>query len=332
MAWAGGHPLGHPASLPPSEPRPIAPTSLLLHGALALMGWGYWSCSVGHPKPSFSPCFGLDSIFSAAPGAGLCSLCLCRTPGFGCKPQALGAEPHDSGCKTHGFGCKSYGFGCKPQDFSLMQGTNGFQLAAGSLWEKEEETFTSSFFMALAQQTLALGLLSSLGFHFPSRPSRWSCGAAQHWDHPLPMSPSPPILHHPSSKYPTQGESTPNPILKAEPPATALPAEHPATGGTALAPSIHPSIYPSIHPHIPTPQSQRPMSPPLSHPLHPTQPSPSRFAGHTMSVVSAALPRTRERKTQEKEGKRQEKRERRIKITNLKQKTKRTPGVPGSVA
>lgn len=80
---------------------------------------------------------------------------------FACaEPQALDAEPHDSGCKTHGFGCK-------PQGFSLMQGTNSFQLAAGSLWE-EEEAFASSLCIALAQQTLAPDLLSSLGFHFPS--------------------------------------------------------------------------------------------------------------------------------------------------------------------
>lgn len=112
---------------------------------------------------------------------------------FACaEPRAMGAEPHDSGCKTHGFGCKSYGFGCKSQGFSLTQGTNGFQLAAGSLREEEEEeAFASSFFTALAQQTLALGLLSSLGFRFLSWPSWWSWGAAQHWDHPLPMSPSP---------------------------------------------------------------------------------------------------------------------------------------------
>lgn len=90
---------------------------------------------------------------------------------------------------------------------------------------------------------------------------------------PQPCTPPPQVANnHPRV-------TTPDPSLQTEPPAAPAPAKHPAEEGHGAGPICVP------------PQPCRASAPcplRLSRPLRPTQPSPSRFAGHKMSVISAA--------------------------------------------
>lgn len=157
---------------------------------------------------------------------------------------------------------------------------------------------------------LSLPFLATLVEHWDNSPTMSLEGAPHH---------SPVCTHlHPSvrSKSPTQGESTPNPIPKK--PSLLWDASHKVAGRMGHRAGV---------PSIPVPTASASCVPhQLSHPLCPTQ--PSKFAGHKMSVVSAAClgHRSEKRKPKPKQNQHKHKHKKELKKTNKKKKEEKGKG------